>query len=89
MYQDLHVIDFHCHFPTSLPWFAGMAPDWKQEYIDRVGERRAKIVREQALAYNKEWRLAWDFPKQKKTRPMTLPRRIVGRKKQSVTACGR
>ena len=63
MYQDLHVIDFHTHFPTSRPWFTGMGPDWREEYIERVGERRAKIAREQAMAYNKEWRLAWDFPK--------------------------
>ena len=63
MYQDLHVVDFHCHFPTNRPWFAGMGPDWRQVYIDRVGERRANIAREQALAYNKEWRLAWDFPR--------------------------
>lgn len=69
MFEDLHVIDFHCHFPTNRPWFDGMAPDWKQEYIDRVGERRAKIAQEQALAYNKEWRLAWDFPKPEKNPP--------------------
>lgn len=69
MYQDLHVIDFHSHFPTSLPWFAGMGPDWRQGYVDRVGERRAKIARDHALAYNKEWRLAWDFPKPEQDSP--------------------
>ena len=69
MYQDLHVVDFHSHFPTSRPWFTGMGPDWRQGYIDRVGERRAKIAREQALAYNKEWRLAWDFPKPEQESP--------------------
>jgi hypothetical protein len=64
MYQDLHVIDFHSHFPTSQPWFEGMTggKDWRQEYIDRVGDRRAKIAREHAMAYNRQWRLAWDFP---------------------------
>ena len=69
MYQDLNVIDFHCHFPTHKPWFAGMGPDWRQAHIDRIGERRANIAREQALAYNKEWRLAWDFPKPEQDAP--------------------
>ena len=69
MYQDLHVIDFHCHFPTSKPWFTGMGPDMRQAYVDRVGERRAKIAREYALAYNKEWRLAWDFPRPEQESP--------------------
>ena len=69
MFQDLHIIDFHCHFPTSRPWFSGMGPSWQQEYIDRVGERRAKITREHALVYNKDWRLAWDFPKPEQDSP--------------------
>lgn len=69
MYQDLHVIDFHCHFPTEKPWFAGMFPDWRKEYLDRIGERRAKIVREHALAYNTEWRMAWDFPRPEQDHP--------------------
>ncbi|MDJ0755618.1 MAG: amidohydrolase family protein [Ardenticatenaceae bacterium] len=69
MYQDLHVIDFHCHFPTEKPWFGGMGPDWRKDYVERVGERRAKIAREQAIAYNKEWRLAWDFPPPEKEHP--------------------
>ena len=71
MYQDLHVIDFHSHFPTSQPWFAGMTggKDWRQEYIDRVGERRAKIAREHAMAYNRQWRLAWDFPRPEQEHP--------------------
>lgn len=69
MYQDLHVIDFHSHFPTSKPWFAGMGPDQRQAFIDRVGEKRAAIAREHAMAYNKEWRLAWDFPRPEQDRP--------------------
>lgn len=71
MYQDLHVIDFHSHFPTNRPWFEGMTggKDWRQEYVDRVGERRAKIAREHAMAYNREWRLAWDFPAPEQERP--------------------
>ena len=46
MFQDLHVIDFQSHFPTNKPWFVGMGPDWRQAYVDRVGERRARLARE-------------------------------------------
>ena len=71
MYQDLHVIDFHSHFPTNQPWFAGMTggKDARQEYIERVGERRAKIARDHAIAYNQQWRLAWDFPPPEREHP--------------------
>ncbi|MCB9459785.1 MAG: amidohydrolase [Anaerolineaceae bacterium] len=61
MYLDLEIIDFHTHFPTSKPWFTGMGPDARQQYLERRGERRAKIAREQAMAYSKEWRLTWGF----------------------------
>lgn len=61
MYLDLEIIDFHTHFPTKRPWFAGMAPDPRAEYARRRGERRAAIAREQSMAYSKDWRLAWDF----------------------------
>jgi len=61
MYQDLHVIDFHAHFPTNLPWFSGMGPNMHKQYADRIGEHRAEIARQHALAYNKDWRFAWDF----------------------------
>ena len=69
MYQDLHVIDFHCHFPTSRPWFDGMGPDWKAEWVAKVGEKRATLAREHAIAYNKKWRLEWDFPAPEKEHP--------------------
>lgn len=61
MYQDLHIIDFHTHFPTNLPWFSGMGPDIRQAYVERVGERRAGIARQQAMDYSRDWRLAWSF----------------------------
>lgn len=69
MYQDLHIIDFHTHFPTNRPWFAGMGADWRADYVKRVGEQRAQLARAQALAYNQEWRLTWDFPKPEQTSP--------------------
>jgi hypothetical protein len=59
-YQDLQVIDFHAHFPTARPWFGRSDP--RDELMARMGERRANLVREQARAYNAEWRLAWRFP---------------------------
>jgi predicted TIM-barrel fold metal-dependent hydrolase len=61
MYLDLHIVDFHSHFPTNLPWFAGMGTDIRQEYVKRRGEARAKIAREQAMAYSRQWRLTWGF----------------------------
>lgn len=61
MYRDLHIIDFHTHFPTTKPWFAGMGPDPREEYRKRRGERRADLRREQAMAYSAEWRSARGF----------------------------
>ncbi|NLX10005.1 MAG: amidohydrolase [Chloroflexi bacterium] len=61
MYQDLEVIDFHAHFPTSKPWFEGMGPDTREIYRQRRGQRRAEIAAEQARAYSAAWRLEWDF----------------------------
>ncbi len=67
MYQGLTVIDFHTHFPTDRPWFDH--PDPRQAYIERVGERRAKIAREYAMKYSADWRLAWGFDPPEKDRP--------------------
>ena len=61
MYLDLEVIDFHCHFPTNLPWFAGM---FGEDYRDpeRVWASVGRHWRgEQAMAYSKQWRLTWGF----------------------------
>ena len=57
----LEIIDFHTHFPTSRPWFDGMGPDIVKQYIDRRGERRANILREQSRAYSREWQMTWGF----------------------------
>ena len=61
MYLELDVIDFHTHFPTNRPWFTGMGTNHREEYRQRRGERRANLAREQAMAYSRDWRLAWDF----------------------------
>ena len=61
MYQDLEVIDFHTHFPTTKPWFEGMAPNMIDTYVARRGQRRADLIREQSRAYRDAWRLEWDY----------------------------
>lgn len=61
MYLGLEIIDFHTHFPTTKPWFTGMGPDMQQQYIERRGERRARLLRDQARAYSEEWRLTWGY----------------------------
>ncbi|MDQ7027903.1 MAG: amidohydrolase family protein [Anaerolineae bacterium] len=69
MYLDLDIIDFHTHFPTNKPWFTGMGQNHREDYIKRRGERRAKILMEQAAAYRDEWRLTWDFGPPETDRP--------------------
>ena len=59
MYQDFRIIDFHAHFPTNRRWF-GRTDRWTQ-VVEKIGERRAKLIRQQARAYNLEWRRAWGF----------------------------
>jgi uncharacterized protein len=61
MYLNLEIIDFHTHFPTNRPWFTGMGPDFREDYIKRRGERRAAVAREHAMAYSRDWRLTWGF----------------------------
>lgn len=61
MYQDLHIIDFHSHFPTNKPWFGDSGPNLRADQAAKIGQKRAEIAREFALAYNRDWRLAWDF----------------------------
>jgi hypothetical protein len=63
MYQDLHIIDFHAHFPTSKPFFGGIYAEQRKKRAEEIGEERMKLSREYALSYNKAWRMAWDFPK--------------------------
>ncbi len=61
MYNGLKVIDFHVHFPTRREWFMGPGPNPRQQYADRVGERRARVAREFAMSYNRQWRATWGF----------------------------
>jgi predicted TIM-barrel fold metal-dependent hydrolase len=61
MYQDLEIIDFHTHFPTTKPWFQDMGPDAREVYLERRGQRRTDIAKEHARAYQSAWRKEWDF----------------------------
>jgi hypothetical protein len=61
MYQDLEIIDFHTHFPTTKPWFEGMGPDPRDAYRARRGQRRASMAEGHAKAYQAAWRKEWDF----------------------------
>lgn len=69
MYQDLHVIDFHSHFPTAKPWFGGFMAEQREAQLKRIGEKRAKIIREHVAAYSHDWRLAFDFPPPEQEHP--------------------
>jgi predicted TIM-barrel fold metal-dependent hydrolase len=60
MYQDLEIIDFHTHFPTTKPWFQGMGLDTRETYRERRGQRRADIADGHAQAYRDAWRKEWD-----------------------------
>jgi len=64
-YQGIPIIDFHAHFPVPEPTWERR---W-QKVAREIGERRAKLLREQARAYTREWRLAWDFPEPEEERP--------------------
>jgi len=59
MYQDFRIIDFHVHFPARRRPVG--RSDWQQA-VEKVGQRRAGLLRAQSRAYNLEWRRAWGFP---------------------------
>ena len=61
MYNGLEIIDFHVHFPTQAGWIIERGPNERQLYVERLGERRAKIAREHAMNYNRQWRATWGF----------------------------
>ena len=61
MYNGLEIIDFHVHFPTQQGSFIEGGPNPRQEYAQRIGERRSRVAREQAMNYNRQWRATWGF----------------------------
>ncbi len=62
MYQGFEIVDFHVHFPTNKPWFPKMG-NTIQNYIEKVGEKRARVVQEMSRPYGEHWRKMWGFPK--------------------------
>jgi predicted TIM-barrel fold metal-dependent hydrolase len=61
MYEGFEIIDFHSHFPTDRPWFPEMG-NTIQNYVDKVGEKRARLVQEMSKPYGEQWRRMWGFP---------------------------
>ena len=61
MFQDLHVVDFHAHFPIKGDVSAsGAGP--RLYASGSLAAREAEYMRAQAERYRAAWRLAWDFP---------------------------
>lgn len=61
MFQDLHVIDFHAHFPIR----GDVSQGGRRTREPRPGEgsaEREAFRREQVRRYQDQWRLAFDFP---------------------------
>lgn len=65
-YQNLKVLDFHVHFPTSLPWFGAAQPRLERPLRSPQAEQ---AVRTYAEKLRQEWRLAWDFSEPETTSP--------------------
>src|SRR5260370_13475178 len=62
MFQDLHVIDFHAHFPVKGDISASGGGVRHYAAGSRAAEQ-ADYMRAQSERYRAAWRLAWDFPK--------------------------
>ena len=61
MFQDLHVIDFHCHFPALGDIsMSGAAP--RTYAVGTPADEKSRYLRQQAEKYRVAWRSAWDFP---------------------------
>ena len=85
MYLGLEVIDFHTHFPTRKPMFAGMGPDRRGEYRERRGEQRAQLARQNAMSYSQHWRMTWGFdPPESDPPDDETPGRPLGRRGRSL-----
>jgi len=61
VFQDLHVIDFHCHFPALGDIsMSGAAP--RTYAVGTPADEKSRYLRQQAEKYRVAWRSAWDFP---------------------------
>jgi uncharacterized protein len=61
MYQDLHIIDFHAHFPIRGDMTEG-GHRTREPAPGTVSTERDTARRAQLRRYQEQWRLAWDFP---------------------------
>ena len=62
MFQDLHVVDFHAHFPVRGDVSAS-GGGVRQYAAGTPAAEQAAYMRAQSERYRAAWRLAWDFPK--------------------------
>src|SRR5713226_6876852 len=62
MFQDLHVVDFHAHFPVRGDVSAA-GGGVRQYAAGSPAAAQAAYMRAQSERYRAAWRLAWDFPK--------------------------
>jgi uncharacterized protein len=60
VFQDLHVIDFHAHFPVAGDASSGGGA--RTYAPGSVAEQQAASLRARAQRSRAAWRLAWDFP---------------------------
>jgi predicted TIM-barrel fold metal-dependent hydrolase len=71
VFQDLHVIDFHAHFPIPTNMSHGHGPE-KREVgpIENPAALARRVQREQALERTRhQWRMAFDFPEPEAEQP--------------------
>jgi len=61
MFQDLHVVDFHAHFPIKGD-VSTSGVGIRQYAAGTPAAEQAAYMRAQAERYRAAWRLAWDFP---------------------------
>src|SRR5450631_2947413 len=61
MFQDLHVVDFHAHFPVRGDVSAA-GGGIRQYAAGTPAAEQAAYMRAQSERYRAAWRLAWDFP---------------------------
>ena len=61
-FQDLEIIDFHCHFPVAGDPSMGGTGGPRTYAAGSPAAVTAAYQREQAEKYRAAWRLAWDFP---------------------------
>jgi uncharacterized protein len=60
VFQDLHVIDFHAHFPAPGDISTGAGP--RTYAPGSAAEEQAAYLRRASERARAAWRLAWDFP---------------------------